>query len=251
MNCKGMSVKINQKEMESLFNLKSILNHKEAASSYGDKYQELGWVLQAVDPQDGTDLEVDSGENPQAWVDRLWEPGLSAATINLGVATGKRSRLMVLEVTKGRGESILDQYGPWRAECIAALGARREQHFYAWAPSPLFDSAAFLDTPELRWFGEGQVVWCRLHLILKWGKPGSGCALPGRNRPNPPASLSLIFCSNTSDKSPRPGPRSTCPGRRFIVWCHPMSRCSGLCQLRVRRCRTIIKEFSGRRRRLA
>jgi hypothetical protein len=187
MDCKGMSVKINQKEMESLFNLKSILNHKEAASSYGDKYQELGWVLQAVDPQDGTDLEVDSGENPQAWVDRLWEPGLSASTINLGVATGKRSRLMVLEVTKGRGESILDQYGPWRAECIAALGARREQHFYAWAPSPLFDSAAFLDTPEIRWFGEGQVVLAPPSLDPEVGETWEWLCPPWEKPPQSPS----------------------------------------------------------------
>ena len=42
--------------------------------------------------------------------------------------------------------------------CIAALGAGREQHFYAWDPSPLFDSVSSLATPEISWFGEGQVV---------------------------------------------------------------------------------------------
>lgn len=152
------NVIIHQEEMETLLNLKSRLDHQETVSSFAEKYQELGWVLQAVDPQDGTDLEVNSGENPETWVNRLWEPGLSGPKINLAVHTGKQSGLMVLEVAKGPGESSLDQYGPWRAECIAALGAIREQHFYAWDPSPLFDSAAFREPPEIRWFGEGQVA---------------------------------------------------------------------------------------------
>ncbi len=158
MDPQGRRVRIYQEEMETLLNLKSRLDHKEAAASYVKKYQQLGWVLQAVKPREGTDLEVDFGENPETWVNRLWEPGLMGPKINLGVRTGKRSGLMVLEVATGPGESILEQYGPWRAACIAALGTGREQHFYAWDPSPLFDSAFFRGTPEIRWFGEGQVA---------------------------------------------------------------------------------------------
>ena len=103
-------------------------------------------------------LTVDAGEDPETWVNRLWKPGLPGPEINLGVRTGKRSRLMVLEVAKGPGEAILDQYGPWRAECIAVLGAGRERHFYAWQPSPLFDSASLGGATEFRWYGEGQVI---------------------------------------------------------------------------------------------
>ena len=127
--------------------------------------------------------------------------------INLGVRTGKQSRLMVLEVAKGPGESILDQYGPWRAECIAALGARREQHFYAWDPSPLFDSVSFLATPEIRWFGEGQVVPVPPSFDPEMaGNLASGCALPGRNRPNPPASLCLDFLQQHLTQEPQTRP---------------------------------------------
>ena len=155
---KDRRVRIHQEEMESLLNLKYRLDHEEAVSSYAEKYQKLGWVLQAVNPQNGTDLRVDFGENPETWVNHLWEPGLSGPEINLRVRTGKRSGLMVLEVATGPGESILEPHGPWRAECTAALGAGREQHFYAWDPSPLFDSASFRGTPGIRWFGEGQVA---------------------------------------------------------------------------------------------
>jgi hypothetical protein len=158
MNPKDRRVKIHQEELESLLNLKSMLDHKETVWRYAEEYQKLGWVLQAVNPQDGTDLEVDSGDMPETWVSRLWKPGLSGPKISLGVRTGKRSRLMVLEVAKGPGASILDQYGEWRAVCIASLGAAREQHFYAWDPSPLFDPAACQATPEIRWFGKDQVV---------------------------------------------------------------------------------------------
>lgn len=122
MDPQDRRVKIHREEMESLLNLKSKLDHEEAVSSYAEKYQKLGWVLQAVNPQDGTDLGVDFGENPETWVNRLWEPGLSGPEINLGVRTGKRSRLMILEVATGPGESILEPHGQWRAECTAALG---------------------------------------------------------------------------------------------------------------------------------
>ena len=158
MDPQDKRVKIHREEMESLFNLKSKLDHEETVSSYAAKYQQLGWVLQALNPQDGTFLKVDTGADPETWVNRLCEPGLPGPEINLGVRTGKRSRLMVLEVAKGPGEAILDQYGPWRAECIAVLGAGRERHFYAWYPSPLFDSASLGGATEFRWYGEDQVI---------------------------------------------------------------------------------------------
>ncbi len=140
MNPKDRRVKVHQEEIERLLDLKSLVDHKEKVWGYAEQYQKLGWVLQAVNPQDGTDLEVDSGEDPEDLVSRLLKPGLSGPKISLEVHTGKRSRIMVLEVARGQGELILDQYGEWRAECIAALGAGREQHFYAWDSSPLFDS---------------------------------------------------------------------------------------------------------------
>jgi hypothetical protein len=158
MDPKSRSVKIHQGEMESLLNLKSILDHKEAVSGYVEKYLKFGWELLALQPQDGVDLEVDFGGKPEIWVKRLWQPGLSGAKINLGVRTGRRSGVIVLEVVKGPGQAFLDRQGPWRAQCVAALGAGRERHFYAWGPDACFDAACCWETPDLRWFGEGQVV---------------------------------------------------------------------------------------------
>ncbi len=158
MDLKSRCVKIHQGEMESLLNLKALLDQNAAVSNYAKKYQELGWDLKVLKAQDGADLEVDLEENPESWVNRLWQSGLSGAKINVGLRTGQRSQVMVLEVLTGAGEAVLDRYGPWRAECIAVLGARRERHFYAWAPESFVDAASFWETPEIKWFGEGQLV---------------------------------------------------------------------------------------------
>lgn len=158
MDPKDRRVKIHPEEMESLLNLKFRLDYQETVSTYAEKYQRLGWVLQAVNPHTGADLEVDSGDNPGVWDIPRWEPGLSGPKITLGVRTGRRSRLMVLEVANGAGGVSLDQDEEWRAQCIAVLASGRERHFYAWDPSTLLDPASCRATPEIRWFGEGQVV---------------------------------------------------------------------------------------------
>jgi hypothetical protein len=158
MDPQDRRVKVHREEMESLLNLKSRLDHEKTVSSCTANYQKLGWVLQALNPQDGIYLEVDAGADPETWANCWREPGLSGQEIKLGVCTGKQSRLMVLEVAKGPVETILDRYGPWRAECIAVLGAGRERHFYAWQASPLFDSASSVEAAEFKWYGEGQVI---------------------------------------------------------------------------------------------
>ena len=158
MGLQDRNVKIHRQEMESLLNLKSKLDQEEAVSSCAAEYQKLGWVLQALNPQDGTDLGVDAGADPETWANHLWKPELSGPEINLGVCTGKRSRLMVLEVAKGAGEALLDRYGPWRAECIAVLGTGRERHFYTWQASPLFDLAPLVEASGVTWYGEGQKI---------------------------------------------------------------------------------------------
>jgi hypothetical protein len=158
MNLKGSRLKIHQEERERIYNLKSSLNQREVLASYAEKYQELGWSLVALQAQDGTDLQVDSGERPEVWINRWWERDLTEPKINLGVLTGRSSRLMVLEVVQGPDASRLDQWGEWRAACRAALGTERELHFYAWQPAAIFESLLAFTIPGLRWFGEGQIV---------------------------------------------------------------------------------------------
>jgi hypothetical protein len=149
---------LRQEERERIYDLKSSLEHQEVLASYAEQYQKLGWGLVALKAQDGTDPQGDFGERPEIWVNRCWERGLTEPKINLAVLTGRSSRLMALEVAKGPGASLLDQYGEWRAGCRAALGTDRELHFYAWYPSSIFESLAFWTAPGFRWFGEGQIA---------------------------------------------------------------------------------------------
>jgi len=147
-----------RKEIASLSSRKSDLGRKEMVSSYASEYQKLGWVLVALNARDGSDLNVDFGERREFWINHACESGFTGTKINLGVRPGRRSRLMVLEVAKGENEAILDRYGEWRAQCIAALGVDREQHFFAWDPSPLFAPVSSWKTPGYNWFAEGRVV---------------------------------------------------------------------------------------------
>jgi hypothetical protein len=206
MHPKDRRVKIHQEEIERLLDLKSLVDHKEAEWGYAEQYQKLGWVLQAVNPQAGTDLEVDSGEDPENSVSRLLKTGLSGPKINLAVQTGKQSGLMVLEVARGQGELILDQYGEWRAECIAALGAGREQHFYAWDSSPLFGSRSCQAISGIRWFGEGQVVPVPPSFDAERQETWQWLCPPWEEPPRYPSQSLLKFLLQHLTRGPQPGP---------------------------------------------
>jgi hypothetical protein len=206
MDPQGRRVKIHQEEMESLLNLKSKLDHEEAVSNYAAKYQQLGWVLQALNPQDGTFLSVDAGSDPETWVNRLMEAGLPGPEINLGVRTGKQSRLMVLDVTKGAGEALLEHYGPWRAECIAVLGDSRERHFYAWQPSSLLDLPSLGEGTEFTWYGEGQVILVPPSIETESLESWQWLAPPWETPPRYPGQSVTHCLQQYLTRKPQPGP---------------------------------------------
>ncbi len=206
MNRKDRVVKIRREEMESILNLKSLVDHKETLWQHAEKYQALGWALQAVNPQDGTNLKMDSGKNLETWVNRLSKPGLSGPKMSLGVLSGKRSQLMVLEVARGRGESILDQYGEWRAECAAVLGTGREQHFYAWDSAPLFVSGSCQAAPGIRWFGEGQVVPVPPSFDAEMQETWRWLCPPWEEAPQYPSQALLRFLQQHLTREPQPRP---------------------------------------------
>jgi hypothetical protein len=206
MDQRDKRVKIRQEEMEGFLDQKLGLAHEETVSSYADKYQKLGWDLLAVNLREGTALEPDSGGNPLTWVNRPWETGFSARKINLGVRTGKRSRLMVLEVDPGWGEASLDQCGQWRAQCIAVLGGGRERHFYAWDPSALFDGLSWETTPEFRWYAEGQVVLVPPSVDLKMVSTWQWLCPPWEKSPQPPGRSLVDFLQQHLSQQPQPRP---------------------------------------------
>ena len=242
MDPKDRRVKIHPEEMESLLNLKFSLDYRGTVSSYAEKYQQLGWVLQDMPPQDGAGLEVDPEDNPGIWDNHLWEPDLSGPKPNLGVLTGERSQLTVLEVAPGPGALVLDKSGEWRSQCIAVLETGREHHFYAWDPSIRSDPASFQATPEIKWFGEGQVVPLPPSDDPETGETWQWLSPPWeQSGPTPPVSPWQHFYSTTLPRRSIPG--SAYPGRRFIAWCRLTNRCSRRYRLQTRRCITITREF--------
>jgi len=187
MDPKDRRVKIRQEEIDSLFNLKALIDDKEVMAGYADKYQQLGWDLVALEARDGTELEVDFAARPEIKISSWWNPGIAGPRINLGVRTGKRSGIMVMEVASGWGELLLDRYGGWRGECIAALGTSREQHFYAWPPSPFFDSLSVWMNAEFKWSGEGQMVLAPPSLDPEMREPWRWLCPPWEKRPQYPS----------------------------------------------------------------
>jgi hypothetical protein len=202
MNLKDRQVRIRQEEIDSLFNLKSLVDDKELLASYAAEYHKLAWVSVALNARDGADLEVDFGERQEIWLDSLWKSDLTGPKTNLAVRTGKRSRLVVLEVATGQGEAILDQYGEWRAQCVAVLGTSRERHFYAWPPSPIFDLSSIWVTPEFKWFGEGQVVLAPPSFDPEMGETWRWLCPPWDNPPQYPSqAVGRFFLGQISRES--------------------------------------------------
>jgi hypothetical protein len=206
MGPNGRSVKINQKEMESLFNLKDVLDQDEAVSQHVAHYQQLGWALLATHAQDGTDLQVDFQESPEIWMGRLWGAGVARSKINLGVLTGKQSRLLVLEVISGAGASSLDQYGAWRSECRAALGAARERHFYAWDPSPFPEADSCALPLGFSWFGEGQVMLVPPSWDMETGEAWRWLSPPWETAPRYPSQSLWRFLQQHLSRKAQPRP---------------------------------------------
>jgi hypothetical protein len=202
---KSRSVKVRQEELESLLRLKSLLDHKATVSSYVEKYLKLGWVPQALTAQDGASLEVDFGDTPETWVNRLWAPALSGSTINLAVPTGRASGLFVLEVTKDGGEALLDEHGPWRSACVATLEGKRELHYYAWEPS-LLGAAALPDTPEVRCCGEGRVAMLPPSCDPETGETWQWLCPPWENPPQLPGPALQQFLKASPARETRERP---------------------------------------------
>jgi hypothetical protein len=150
------TVRVGQEEVGRILNLRENLDHRELLVDYASRYRKLGWVLAAVTgPGEATDLDF---SQPQAtWAGMLTDLGGAKAQINLGIRTGQASRLLVLEVNQGGGALALETFGDWRAECIAALGESREQHYYTLPPEGPWPTSLFR-APQVLFYGEGGLV---------------------------------------------------------------------------------------------
>ena len=185
MASKEFSVRVGQKELGRIFNLKENLNLKDLLVTYAPHYQQLGWVLVGMKSPDGAPLELDLSQPVELWGQRLSEMGADEGQINLGIRTGKVSNLLVLEVNKGEGALSLDQGGEWRSDCVAEMGGSREQHYYALPPEGQIPPSFFL-APQVLIYGEGGLVLVPPSLEPQAREPWRWLRPPWEAPPLPP-----------------------------------------------------------------
>ncbi len=185
MASKDFSVRVGQEEIGRIFNLKENLDLKDLLVTYAPHYQQLGWVLVGMKSPEGSPLELDLSQPAELWSKQLSEMGAEQGQINIGIRTGKASNLLVLEVNKGEGALSLDQYGGWRAACVAEMGGSREQHYYALPPEVQTPPSFFL-APQVLIYGEGGLVLVPPSLEPQAREPWRWLQPPWEAPPQPP-----------------------------------------------------------------
>jgi hypothetical protein len=157
LSTKEFAVRLGQDEIGRILNLKGSVDHNSLWVDFVNRYQSLGWVLVAMNAKGETNLDLDFSQPQDLWSQRLADLGLADIQVNVGIRTGKASRLLVLEVNQGEGALALDQLGEWRAQCVAEVGDSREQHYYSLPPKRPVPPSFFL-APQVLIYGEGGLV---------------------------------------------------------------------------------------------
>jgi hypothetical protein len=131
---------VREEEVCQIYNLKKNLDYSDVLIKYASKYIKLGWDLVAVNAQAETPLDLDFRQPEEIWSPKLTTMGLEGFQVNLGVRTGKPSRLLVLEVSRDVSLAPFNQRGDWGSGCVAEVSNDREQHYYVvprgWQPPP-------------------------------------------------------------------------------------------------------------------
>jgi hypothetical protein len=190
---------VREEEVCQIYNLKKNLDYSDILIKYANKYLKLGWDLVAVNAQGETALDLDFRQPEEVWSPKLTNMGLEGLQINLGVRTGRPSRLLVLEVHRDQSLAPFNQRGDWGSGCVAELGNEREQHYYVvprgWPPPPSY----FLESFQIMVFGEEGMVLAppslepQAQATMRWLRP------PWEN---PPTRPSPALCKFLKDSSP-------------------------------------------------
>jgi len=154
---KDFSVRIGREEIGHILNRKENLDRHAQMWNYMSHYRTMGWDLAVITSQ-GADLGMDLEQPQQVWWRQLAKLGLDGIQLNMAIRTGGRSGLLVLEVNKGIGALTLDLLGDWRANCVAALGNCREQHFYALTPGAQAPPSVFMAEEVLIYGEDGMIL---------------------------------------------------------------------------------------------
>ncbi len=192
MVAKEFTVRLGQDEVAYILDRKENLDHHSQLWDHMSCYQALGWTLAVIGVRDGADLELDLSRPKDLWWKQLADLGLDGVQVNLAVRTGRPSRLLVLEVNQGEGASSLDLLGDWRAQCVAELGNRREQHYYALPPEKQ-PPASFSSAREVSIYGEEGLVLAPPSIEPEVREPWRWVKPPWVNPPQAPTAAVWQF----------------------------------------------------------
>jgi hypothetical protein len=190
---------VREEEVCQIYSLKKNLDYSDILIKYANKYLKMGWDLVAVNAQGEPAIDLDFQQPEEIWSSRLTSMGLAGLQMNLGVRTGRPSRLLVLEVHRDQSLAPFNQRGDWGSGCIAAVGQEREQHYYVvprgWQPPPSY----FLESFQIMVFGEEGMVLAPPSL-----EPQAQAALRWLRPPweNPPTRPSPALCKFLQDSAP-------------------------------------------------
>jgi hypothetical protein len=190
---------IREEEVCQIFNLKKNLDYSDVLIKYAGKYIKLGWDLVAVNAQAETTLDLDFNQPEEVWSPKLTTMGIEGLQINLGVRTGKPSRLLVLEVHRDESLAPFNRRGDCGSGCVAEVGNDREQHYYmvprGWQPPPSY----FLESFQIMVFGEEGMV-----LAPPSMEPAAQTSMRWLRPPweNPPTRPSPALCKFIKESSP-------------------------------------------------
>ena len=206
---------VREEEVCQIYSLKKNLDYSDILIKYANKYLKMGWDLVAVNALGEPAIDLDFRQPEEIWSPRLTSMGLEGLQINLGVRTGRPSRLMVLEVHRDQSLAPFNQRGDWGSGCVAEVGNEREQHYYVvprgWQPPPSY----FLESFQIMIFGEEGVVLAppslepRAQATMRWLRP------PWEN---PPTRPSPALCKFLKDSSPSVMEESTPSVPKVPTW---------------------------------
>lgn len=150
-----LSPRVGEDELGRILALKEHQEQKSLMATFAARYRKLGWELKALDTSQATELPVDFSQPREVWSQALTDFEAQEIPVGLGVRTGSRSQLLVVEISAGEGDLALDQLGEWRAECVAQGGDNLERHFYALPPGRLLPTASIRHGALITVYGEG------------------------------------------------------------------------------------------------
>jgi hypothetical protein len=215
---------IREEEVCQIYNLKKNLDYSDILIKYAHKYLKLGWDLVAVNALGETALDLDFHQPEDMWSPRLTAMGLEGLQINLGIRTGRPSRLLVLEVHRDESLAPFNQRGEWCSGCVAEVGTNREQHYYVvprgWPPPPSY----FLESFQVMVFGEEGMVLAppsmepKAKATLRWLRP------PWET---PPTRPSPALCKFVKESAPSLLESPIPPGSQVPTWSELYSTITG------------------------